>query len=138
MTSYLFYRRTLFPRVRTDLVEEMFRISGVFPQSQSTKLENHHFRDLCYAFDEISQRIPQLKLVDTYDPKVWKKHFDEQGNPILSSPKSDPSDEDSAKAHLCEFLHSDVEYEGAEERKSRRHRKRLNRLFYSPNSREET
>ena len=121
---------TLFPRARCDLVEEVFRISGVSPNAQSTKLENEELRDLCYAFDEIATRIPQLRLVDTYDPKVWRRHFDEQGNPIEAISTRGGSYSHDLKDRLRDFLHdTDGGDQDPEPRKSRRERKRMNKVF---------
>ncbi|XP_076799656.1 dimethyladenosine transferase 1, mitochondrial-like isoform X2 [Clavelina lepadiformis] len=73
---------TLFPPRRKDLVEEIFQISGVTPSTRAYMLDNLHFRDLCYAYEDIAKRIPQLKLVDTFDPNMWSKtYFDKDGNP---------------------------------------------------------
>uniref|UniRef100_H2YRF1 rRNA adenine N(6)-methyltransferase n=1 Tax=Ciona savignyi TaxID=51511 RepID=H2YRF1_CIOSA len=79
--------KTMFPPKRTDLVSEIFRKSGVHPKLRSFELESSHFRDLCYAYDEIANRIPQLRKVDTYDDRQWsKKYFDEDGNPKTDEP----------------------------------------------------
>jgi len=78
---YLLYR-TLFPPKRDDLVQEMVVKSGVDSKATSIQLDNLHYRDLAYAFEEIAKKIPQLKLVDTYDKKKWLKYFDKNGEPL--------------------------------------------------------
>lgn len=74
--------KSLFPPSRKDLLEEIFRLSSVNPSTPGYKLDNLHFRDLCYAYETIATRIPQLRLVDTYSPKHWLKYFDADGNPL--------------------------------------------------------
>lgn len=73
---------SLFPPTRQDLVDEILKISGVDPKLRPTSLYMEHFRDLCYAFQEICVRIPQLAMIDTYEKKRWLKYFDESGDPI--------------------------------------------------------
>nr|XP_002130387.1 dimethyladenosine transferase 1, mitochondrial-like [Ciona intestinalis] len=73
--------KTMFPPKRSDLVDEIFRKSGVDPLTRSNELENLHFRDLCYAYEEIADRIPNLRKVDTYGENEWSKtYFDANGN----------------------------------------------------------
>nr|XP_039269586.1 dimethyladenosine transferase 1, mitochondrial-like [Styela clava] len=97
---------TLFPRSRMDLVDEMIRISGVNPLERPFNLYMAHFRDLCYAYQEICDRIPNIALVDTYHNKEWLKYFDESGEPLndVLLPKL-PEIEDNFNCKNVEALH---------------------------------
>ena len=104
----------------------MLRLSGVDPRKSSVLLTNDHFRDLCNAFEEIANKIPQLRLVDTYDPKKWLQHFDENGNPRETSRKED-CEIDNIRHCLRGVLNEDA-VNGAPDvprRVSRRQRKKL-------------
>lgn len=62
----------------------MFQISGVSDGTWPIDLTNEQFRDLCYAYEEIANKIPQLRLVDSYDPNVWAKYFNSNGDPLIN------------------------------------------------------
>ena len=82
----------------------MFRLSGVYPNVLPITLQNQHFYDLCHAYEEIATRIPELRKVDTFSPRIWLKHFDEQGNPRATSTQD--TDADDARERLRSFLHN--------------------------------
>lgn len=73
---------TLFPPRRRDLTNRMFRLASVDKETPGANLENNHFRDLYFAYEEIASRIPQLRDVDGYGDSVWLKKFDDTGEPL--------------------------------------------------------
>jgi len=107
----------------------MIRISGVSPQMRPAFLENRHIYDLCLSFEEIATRIPALKKVDTYDPKVWRKYFDKDGAP-LELTEEETVENKNTRDVLQKFLHTANNGEHLPpSRPSRRKRKLLNQPF---------
>ena len=100
----------------------MFRLSGVSSEIRPTFLENRHIYDLCLVFEEICSRIPALRKVDTYDPKVWKKYFDADGHPLILTNENDV-ESNIVRNTLRDFLRSDSVDIQPSSRPSRRRRK---------------
>ena len=61
---------------------EVLKLSGIDGKICGFQLDNLHFRDLCYAYESIAKRIPQIRKVDAFDQKSWLKFFDKNGDPI--------------------------------------------------------